>query len=46
VLRDHRNEFVNYKFTWSLAKFLILQLFPNSQNTSFKHLAATKKEIA
>lgn len=46
VLRDHRNEFVNYKFTWSLARFLVLQLFPNAENSSMKHLAATKKEIA
>merc|ERR1712139_2467 len=27
-------------------KFLVLQLFPNSQNSSMKDLKATKKEIA
>jgi len=46
VLRDHRDKFVNYKFTWGLWKFLVLQLFPNSENSSMKHLEATKKEIA
>lgn len=46
VLRDHRNEFVNYKFTLSLARFLILQLFPNPENSSMKDKKATKKEIA
>jgi cyclopropane fatty-acyl-phospholipid synthase-like methyltransferase len=46
ILRDHRNEFVNYKFTWSLARFLLLQIFPNAENSSMKDLKATKKEIA
>jgi cyclopropane fatty-acyl-phospholipid synthase-like methyltransferase len=46
VLRDHRNEFVNYKVTLSLVRFLFLQIFPNAENSSMKHLAATKKEIA
>eukprot|EP00413_Alexandrium_margalefii_P049074 CAMPEP_0204609142 /NCGR_PEP_ID=MMETSP0661-20131031/60734_1 /ASSEMBLY_ACC=CAM_ASM_000606 /TAXON_ID=109239 /ORGANISM="Alexandrium margalefi, Strain AMGDE01CS-322" /LENGTH=458 /DNA_ID=CAMNT_0051620769 /DNA_START=72 /DNA_END=1448 /DNA_ORIENTATION=+ len=46
VLRDHRNEFVNYKMCWSVYRFLILQLFPNTENSSMKHLSATKKEIA
>merc|ERR1711865_1100937 len=46
VLQDHRDEFVNYKLTWSVMKFLVLQLFPNSENSSMKDLKATKKEIA
>jgi len=37
---------VNYKLTSSTARFLIMQLFPNSENSSMKHLKATKKEIA
>uniref|UniRef100_A0A7S0AVD5 sphingolipid C(9)-methyltransferase n=1 Tax=Pyrodinium bahamense TaxID=73915 RepID=A0A7S0AVD5_9DINO len=46
VLRDHRNDFVNYKLTWSTFRFLLLQFFPNSENSSMKHMQATKKEIA
>mmetsp|Transcript_138248 Transcript_138248/g.385652 ORF Transcript_138248/g.385652 Transcript_138248/m.385652 type:complete len:469 (-) Transcript_138248:170-1576(-) len=46
VLRDHRNEFVNYKITLEMIWFLTLQFFPNRGNSSMKHLAATKKEIA
>jgi cyclopropane fatty-acyl-phospholipid synthase-like methyltransferase len=46
VLRDHRNEFVNYKFTWTTYRFLFLQLFPNQENSTGKDLKATKKEIA
>jgi len=46
ILRDHRNEFVNYKLDFSVYRFLVLQLFPNAENSSLKHLAATKKEIA
>mmetsp|Transcript_2490 Transcript_2490/g.6703 ORF Transcript_2490/g.6703 Transcript_2490/m.6703 type:complete len:460 (-) Transcript_2490:126-1505(-) len=46
VLRNHRNEFVNYKMCWSMFRFLIMQLFPNAENSSMKHLTATKKEIA
>merc|ERR550532_2787917 len=46
VLRDHRDEFVNYKVSVSTLKFLVLQLFPNTANSSQKHLQATKKEIA
>jgi cyclopropane fatty-acyl-phospholipid synthase-like methyltransferase len=46
ILANHRNEFVNYKLTWSVIRFLLLQLFPNSENSSMKHLQATKKEIA
>lgn len=46
VLRDHRNEFVNYKLTWSQVRFLVLQLFPNEENSSMKHIEATRKEIA
>jgi len=46
ILRDHRDEFVNYKLTFSVVRFLLLQLFPNTENSSFKSLQATKKEIA
>jgi len=46
VLRDHRDEFVNYKLTFDVFRFLILQLFPNSENSTMKDLKATKKEIA
>lgn len=46
VLRNHRNEFVNYKMCLSMFRFLIMQLFPNDENSSMKHLKATKKEIA
>jgi len=46
ILLEHRHKFVNYKITWSTARFLIMQLFPNSENSSMKDLKATKKEIA
>mmetsp|Transcript_110643 Transcript_110643/g.226330 ORF Transcript_110643/g.226330 Transcript_110643/m.226330 type:complete len:458 (+) Transcript_110643:100-1473(+) len=46
VLLEHRNKFVNYKLTWSTARFLIMQLFPNSENSSMKDKKSTKKEIA
>jgi len=46
ALRDHRDKFVNYKFTWTTWRFLFLQIFPNSQNSTMKDLKATKKEIA
>lgn len=46
ILENHRNEFVNYKLTWQNLRFLILQLFPNHENSSIKHKKATKKEIA
>eukprot|EP00403_Amphidinium_massartii_P032745 CAMPEP_0178433562 /NCGR_PEP_ID=MMETSP0689_2-20121128/32969_1 /TAXON_ID=160604 /ORGANISM="Amphidinium massartii, Strain CS-259" /LENGTH=465 /DNA_ID=CAMNT_0020055593 /DNA_START=144 /DNA_END=1541 /DNA_ORIENTATION=+ len=45
ILRDHRNEFCNYKLTWELVNFLVKQLFPNSENSSLKDLKSTKKEI-
>lgn len=46
ILSEHREEFVNYKLTFSTVKFLILQLFPNKENSSMKDIKATKKEIA
>jgi len=46
ILEKHRNEFVNYKLTFSTVKFLVLQLFPNDSNSTMKDLKATKKEIA
>eukprot|EP00927_Polykrikos_kofoidii_P066533 TRINITY_DN6210_c0_g3_i2.p1 TRINITY_DN6210_c0_g3~~TRINITY_DN6210_c0_g3_i2.p1 ORF type:complete len:465 (-),score=82.75 TRINITY_DN6210_c0_g3_i2:159-1553(-) len=46
TIRDHRSKFVNYKITWSTLRFLVLQLFPNRENSSTKDMVATKKEIA
>lgn len=46
ILSEHRNEFVNYKLTLSTIRFLVLQLFPNKDNSTMKDLKATKKEIA
>jgi cyclopropane fatty-acyl-phospholipid synthase-like methyltransferase len=46
MLMKHRDQFVNYKLTWSTARFLVLQLFPNNENSTMKDLKATKKEIA
>merc|ERR1711988_512989 len=45
ILRDHRDDFVSYKPTFSLIKFLVLQIFPQT-SSSFKNKKATKKEIA
>eukprot|EP00448_Togula_jolla_P039158 CAMPEP_0170621918 /NCGR_PEP_ID=MMETSP0224-20130122/28853_1 /TAXON_ID=285029 /ORGANISM="Togula jolla, Strain CCCM 725" /LENGTH=457 /DNA_ID=CAMNT_0010948201 /DNA_START=62 /DNA_END=1435 /DNA_ORIENTATION=+ len=41
----NRHEFVNYKLTLSVARFLILQIFPNHENSSQKDLSSTKNEI-
>jgi len=46
VLLNHRDEFVNYKLTFSTIRFLVEQLFPNDKNSTMKDLKATKKEIA
>mmetsp|Transcript_59102 Transcript_59102/g.109208 ORF Transcript_59102/g.109208 Transcript_59102/m.109208 type:complete len:466 (-) Transcript_59102:86-1483(-) len=45
VLREHRNEFVNYKLTTELLNFLVKQLYQNSENSSLKDLDSTRKEI-
>ena len=41
---DHRDEFVNYKLTYDLWKFLVYQ-FIGPFSSSLKSLTATKKEI-
>lgn len=46
ILSENRDEFVNYKLTLSTVKFLVLQLFPNNDNSTLKDLKTTKKEIA
>lgn len=46
VLRDHRDEFVNYKLTFAVFRFLVMQALPVDENSSMKSLSATKKEIA
>mmetsp|Transcript_59101 Transcript_59101/g.109204 ORF Transcript_59101/g.109204 Transcript_59101/m.109204 type:complete len:467 (+) Transcript_59101:123-1523(+) len=45
IVREHRNEFVNYKLTTELLGFLVKQLYQNSENSSLKDLDATRKEI-
>jgi len=44
ILMDHRDEFVNYKLTYDLWKFLVYQ-FIGPFSSSLKSLTATKKEI-
>jgi len=46
TLDQHRDEFVNYKVTFTQAKWLIRQLFPNQHNSSNKDVKSTHKEIA
>jgi len=45
ILDSHRDEFVNYKFTFDVFLFLIRQ-FVGPLSSSFKNKIATKKEIA
>jgi len=45
ILSEHRNEFVNYKLTVELLNFLTKQLYKNDENSSFKDVASTTKEI-
>lgn len=46
TLDKHRDEFVNYKLTFTMVKWLVLQLFPNHMNSSLKDVKSTTKEIA
>lgn len=45
TLDEHREDFIDWRPTWNLALFLIRQALP-STSSSFKSIAATKKEIA
>lgn len=40
------DDFVCYMPSWPTIKFLLLQLFPNSNNSSLKDKKTTKREIA
>lgn len=46
TLDQHRDKFVTYKLTWTMVKWLVLQLFPNAHNSSLKDVKSTTKEIA
>mmetsp|Transcript_28137 Transcript_28137/g.85992 ORF Transcript_28137/g.85992 Transcript_28137/m.85992 type:complete len:408 (+) Transcript_28137:438-1661(+) len=45
TLDQHRNDFIDWRPTWNLVVFLVRQALP-STSSSFKSIAATKKEIA
>jgi hypothetical protein len=45
ILDSHRDEFVNYRFTMDVFRFLIVQ-FLGPMSSSFKGMAETEKEIA
>lgn len=45
ALEHHRHEFIAWRPTFSIIRFLIVQAFPQL-STSFKSLLATKREIA
>jgi len=45
TLEHHRHEFVSWRPTFTIIRFLIVQAFPQL-STSFKSLVATKREIA
>jgi cyclopropane fatty-acyl-phospholipid synthase-like methyltransferase len=45
TLEQHRDEFVDWRPTFSIIRFLIVQAFPHI-STSFKNVMATRREIA
>jgi hypothetical protein len=45
TLDQHRDDFIDWRPTWNLVVFLVRQALP-STSSSFKNIAATKKEIA
>lgn len=45
TLEKHRHEFIDWRPTFTILRFLLVQAFPQV-STSFKSLVATKREIA